>query len=742
MMAWLALCAVTTYAQQNLVDSIKTMDLKEVVVSSTRATDNTPVTFNEIDEEQIEKNNMGKDMPYILEMTPSAVVTSDAGAGVGYTGIRIRGSDATRVNITINGIPYNDSESQGTFWVNLPDFASSVSSIQVQRGVGTSTNGAGAFGASVNIETSQLNKKAYATLDNAYGSFNTRKHTLMMGTGLINGKFAFDGRISQIASDGYIDRATSDLNSYFLSGGYYGKKSLVKFNIFSGHEVTYQSWYGTPESRVNGDVEEMEAYIARNWLSEAEAENLLNSGRTYNYYTYDNEVDDYQQTHYQLITAFDLSELLTLNVALHYTHGEGFFEQYKADESFSDYGLDDIVIDSTTISSTDLIRRRWLDNDFYGTTFSLDYAPSKSLNVTLGGAWNQYDGDHFGEIIWAQYASNGAIRHRYYDNVGKKTDFNTYIKADWRITDNLSLYGDIQARTVDYSLEGLDSDRLMLDESHNFFFLNPKFGASYALNESTSLYASYAIGNKEPARSDFTDHPDASTPKAESMQDIEIGFKKRSDRLYFEANGYYMIYKDQLVLNGDLNDVGSPLRQNVDKSFRRGIELQATYHLSQILAVSANATLSQNKIEDYTEYIYNYGEDWDEYNRDEIQHGQTDIAFSPSVIAGGNITATPTKGLSLAWIHKYVGKQYLDNTSTDSRSISEYYISDFVANYELEVRGLKSVGLRLGVYNIFNTLYSANGYTWGYRGGGEEVRENFYYPQAGTNYMLGLTIKI
>ena len=731
-----------SYAQTNQNDSIKTLDLKEVVISSTRAKDNTPITFSELDEEQIEKNNMGKDMPYLLEMTPSAVTTSDAGAGVGYTGIRIRGSDATRVNITINGIPYNDSESQGTFWVNLPDFASSVSSIQVQRGVGTSTNGSGAFGASVNIETDQLNKEAYGTIDNAFGSFNTRKHTLMMGTGLINGKFAFDGRVSQIASDGYIDRATSDLNSFFVSGGYYGKRSLVKLNIFSGHEVTYQSWYGTPESRVENDVEGMQAYIDRNFLSPEEAENLLNSGRTYNFYTYDNEVDDYQQTHYQLISAFDLSDLFTLNLALHYTKGAGFFEQYRVDDSFSEYGLDDVVIGGETIESTDLIRRRWLDNDFYGTTFSLDYNPSNSLSMTLGGAWNKYDGDHFGEIIWALYASDGAIRHRFYDNNGEKTDFNLFGKADWKANDKLSFYGDLQIRTVDYTLEGLDIDQFLLDESHNFSFFNPKFGARYELNGNSSIYASFAIGNKEPARSDFTDHPESTTPKSESLQDIEIGYQVNTGNLYFEANGYYMIYNDQLVLNGDLNDVGSALRENVDKSFRRGIELQATYKANKSLSFGANATFSENKIQNYTEYIYNYGESWDEYNRDEINHRTTDIAFSPNLIAGGNITLTPLNGFSLAWIHKYVGKQFLDNTSTDSRSIDAYYVSDFIANYDLPVNGLKSVGLRLGVYNLFNTLYSANGYTWGYRGGGEEIRENFFYPQAGINFMTGLTIKI
>lgn len=721
--------------------NIKEINLKEVVVSSTRATELTPMTFNEVSKVEIQEQNFGKDLPYLLEMTPSAVTTSDAGAGVGYTGIRIRGSDATRVNITLNGIPYNDSESQGTFWVNMPDFASSVSSIQVQRGVGTSTNGAGAFGASVNIETGGLKKDAYAELDNAFGSFNTRKHTIMVGSGLINNHFAFDARLSQINSDGYLDRASSDLSSYFLSGGYYGENALIQLNVFSGHETTYQAWYGTPESRINNDVEGMNAYISRNGLSEAEADNLLNSGRTYNFYSYDNEVDDYSQDHYQLITAFDFTDELTLNAALHFTHGEGYFEQYKEDEDFSDYGLDNIDVGGTTISSTDLIRRRWLNNNFYGLTYSLDYTPSNSFNFTLGGAWNEYDGDHYGEIIWAQYASNSQIRQRYYENNGLKKDFNVFAKANWQLNEKLSIYGDLQYRTIDYSLAGVDNDQTVFDENHTYGFFNPKAGLRYQLDQNSSVYASFAVGQKEPSRSDFIDNSNGISPKAEKLQDIEFGYQVNTDALFLSINGYYMIYQDQLVLTGELNDVGSSLRTNVDNSYRRGIEIQAAYDFSNKFAINLNATVSQNKIKEFNEIVYNYGENWDEYIQETNTYEDTNIAYSPELISTGSLIYKPVTGMKLMWINKYVGQQYLDNTSAASRSIDAYYISDIIARYTFKVKGFKSIGVSAAVYNIFNKMYSSNGYTWGYKGGGESIQENFFYPQAGTNFMVGLNLK-
>ena len=714
----------------------------EVIVMATRAGKDAPLAYSEIKKEELEEINMGKDMPYLLEGMPSVVTTSDAGAGVGYTGIRIRGSDPTRVNVTLNGIPYNDSESQGVYWVDLPDIASSVESIQVQRGVGTSTNGAGAFGASINIQTTGLNEKAYATLDNAFGSFNTRKHTIAAGTGLINNAFTVDARLSKIYSDGYLDRAYADLNSYYLSLGYYGKTSLLKFNIFSGKEVTYQAWYGTPEARVRNDVQGMQDYIARNGLTPAEADNLLNSGRTYNYYTYDNQVDNYRQTHYQLLYSQDITDKFMLNTALHYTHGEGYYEQYKADQNLSDYGFSGPVIGGIQVDTTDLIRRRWLNNDFYGLTFSGHYQPTSRLELTLGGAWNAYDGDHYGEIIWAEIAGNANIRDRYYDNNGYKTDFNLYLKGSYDITEPLSAFADIQYRAINYTLSGIDNDRLPVDGDYNYQFINPKAGLNYRLTPGTNLYLSYSVGNKEPVRTDFIDSPDGSLPVPETLHDIELGYKKTGTKLRLNLNFYYMYYQNQLVLTGELNDVGSPLRTNVASSYRTGLELEATYAIAPEWTVMGNATFSKNMINNFTEVIYDYGQNWDEYNVVRIDHGTTNISFSPEVIAGGTIRYQPTAGLAINWIHRYVGDQYLDNTSNNNRKIDGYYLSDLRVNYSFSALKMKSIGLNLAIYNLFNNLYEANGYTFGYRGGGAEVRENFYYPQAGINFMAGITLKL
>jgi len=713
-----------------------------VVVIATRAGDNAPLSYSEIDKKELEAVNMGKDMPYLLEGMPSVVTTSDGGTGVGYTGIRIRGSDPTRVNVTLNGIPYNDSESQGVYWVDLPDIASSVESIQVQRGVGTSTNGAGAFGASINIQTTGLNKKPYATLDNAFGSFNTRKHTLTAGTGLINEAFAVDARLSKIYTDGYIDRAYADLTSFYISAGYYSKSSLLKFNVFSGKEVTYQAWYGTPESRVNNDQQGMQDYIARNGLTQDEADNLINSGRTYNYYTYDNQVDDYHQTHYQLLFSHDFSDILVINTALHFTHGEGFFEQYEADQKLSDYGFTGPVIGGIQVDTTDLIRRRWLNNDFYGITFSGQYKPHDRLELILGGAFNNYDGDHYGEIIWAEITGDANIRDRYYDNNGFKTDFNLYLKGSYDISNNLAVFGDIQYRNIDYNLTGIDSDRQILDGSFNYQFVNPKIGISYALKSNTSIYASYSVGNKEPSRTDFVDNPAGEIPDHETLHDFELGFRKSASKLKLNVNLYYMNYKNQLVLTGELNDVGSALRTNVPSSYRAGIEMDISYQLFKQLSIMANATFSKNIINDFSETIYDYGQNWEEYNEVNIAHGNTNISFSPEIIAGGTVNYQPMSGLSLSWIHRYVGSQYLDNTANEERKINNYYLSDFRANYSFSALKMKSISLNLAVYNLFNNLYESNGYTWGYIVGGNEVRENFFYPQAGINFMAGITLKL
>lgn len=721
-------------------DSLKTQELDDVIVYATRANENTPTTYSEISKEEISAVNLGQDLPILLNLSPSLITTSDAGAGVGYTGLRIRGSDATRINVTINGIPVNDSESHGVFWVNMPDLASSVDNIQIQRGVGTSTNGAAAFGATVNLQTNVPSQEAYAEVNNSFGSFNTRKHTLMYNTGLLNDRWSFESRLSKIASDGYIDRAESDLQSYFLSGGYYGSKTVVKALVFGGHEITYQSWWGTPQAVLENDRAGIEEVIANNFYTQEQARNIRQSGRTFNYYLYDNEVDNYKQDHYQLHLSHQLNDLLTMNVAGHYTYGRGYFEQYREGDDFSDYGLNNLIIGNDTVTSTDLIRRRWLDNDFYGTTFSLNYLQNE-LEMTLGGAWNKYEGDHFGEIIWTQFASNSNIRDRYYDNVGYKTDFNTYLKANYQVTSSLNLFADLQVRKIDYETVGIDSDRRSIDVGDDYTFFNPKVGATYQLNEQSNVYASYAIGNREPVRNDFVDAPGGVTPKHETLRNLEAGYRRYGNNFSFQANYYLMDYENQLVLTGELNDVGSGVRQNVADSYRMGIELVGAYRLNEQIRWDANITFSKNKIKEFTEIIYDYGVDWSGYTPVPTEFEDTDISFSPNIIGGSQLTYSPVKGFEASLRSKYVGKQYLDNTGNDARSIDPYFVNDLRLSYNFSFSSVKNINLSLLTNNIFDVTYSSNGYTFGYAGGGAEIRENYFYPQAGRNFLMALNLR-
>lgn len=713
---------------------------EEVLVTATRASDKTPTTYSTVSKEELEKQNHGQDLPFLLNLTPSVVVTSDAGAGVGYTGIRIRGSDNTRTNVTVNGIPVNDSESAGVFWVNMPDLASSIQNIQIQRGVGTSTNGAGAFGASINVQTSSLNPKPYAEIDNSFGSFNTRKHTIRAGSGLINDRFAMDVRLSAVNSDGYIDRASSDLRSYYLSGGYYGNKTMVKGIAFSGKEKTYQAWGGTPESRLNNDVEGMKEHAANEGYSQAQLDNLLNSGRTYNIYTYDNETDNYQQDHYQLHLSQEILPDLDFNAALHYTRGRGYYEQYRPNAKFADYGWEPLMIGDTTITRTDLVRRRWLDNHFYGFTYSFQYNPER-LALTIGGGYNEYEGGHYGEVIWARYANTSFIRDRYYDNDGYKTDFNIYAKATYEFTDRVSGYLDLQSRSITYKANGWDNDQKLIDVDEKFNFFNPKAGLQYRLAQGTDIYASYAIAHREPVRNDFVDAPEGVTPKAEKLGNLELGIKKQSSELAYAINYYYMDYKDQLVLTGELNDVGSSIRTNVDKSYRTGIEASVAYAIHDKLNIGANITLSKNKIKDFEEVLYQYLDD-DDVNIITNHYQDTDIAYSPEVIAGGEISSRPFKGFEVALMPKYVGKQYMDNTSNENRKIDGYFVSDLRMAYALPVNWANEVKLSLLVNNIFDAMYVSNGFTYSYMYGDDyHVTENFYYPQAGINFLAGLSIK-
>ncbi|GIV36563.1 MAG: TonB-dependent receptor [Cyclobacteriaceae bacterium] len=728
--------------------TVTTVDLEEgitftdeVIVTATRASGKTPTTFSTVDKITLRKQNFGQDMPLLLNWTPSVVTTSDAGNGIGYTYINIRGSDATRINVTLNGIPYNDSESQGVFWVDIPDIASSTENIQIQRGVGTSTNGPGAFGATINLQTLSQRSNPYAEIIQSAGSFNTWRTTAGFGTGLLNNHWTIDGRFSRITSDGFIDRASSRLQSYYFSAGYNTRRTTLKAVVFGGHERTYQSWYGVPESRLRNDTTAMLITAANEGWDEEQTAHLLSSNsRTFNIYTYKDQVDDYAQDHYQLHAAHRFAQNLTGNMALHYTYGRGFYEEFRKNDRLSRYGLSSVIIGDSVISRTDIIRRRWLDNDFYGFTYSLQYE-SASLSLTWGGAWNRYDGRHFGEIIWAR-VSDVPKDYRYYYSDARKTDFNSFFKATWQINDRLSLFGDVQVRTIDYQTAGNDNRQNTFDVDVEYTFFNPKAGLTCQLNSTAQLYMSYAVANREPVRRDFIDNPFNQWPRPERLGNLEAGYRLQNKNYALNANLYWMNYKDQLVLTGELNDVGAAIRTNVDRSYRAGIELDFTGTISPRLIWSGNITLSRNKIKEFTEVLYNYGDNWEFDPPQEVRrtYRNTDIAMSPNFIAGSVLAYKPVQRTEVALLSKYVGRQFLDNTSNKSRSIPEYFINDLRLSYSFKTARLQEVSFSFIINNLLDVAYESNGYTWGYLGGGVEYRENYFYPQAGRHALAMLRI--
>ncbi|UTW62893.1 TonB-dependent receptor [bacterium SCSIO 12741] len=719
----------------------------EIVVSATRAGSGDPIASTDLDKKELERNNVGQDMPYVLRLTPSVVTTSDAGAGIGYTSIRIRGSDATRINVTMNGIPINDAESQGVWWVNMPDLVSSVDGIQVQRGVGSSTNGAGAFGGSIKMQTNQLKDKPYGEVALGGGSFNTQRASVGFGTGLIGKHFTVDGRLSTITSDGYMDRASSDLKSYYLSAAYVGKNTSLRLITFAGKEKTYQAWNGIPGR-------------------------YLDSARTFNPYDYDNEVDNYGQTHYQALFTQKISDAWSANINLHYTDGGGYFEQYKGDqyndllnkggkEDLADYGMAPVIIGGDTITQTNLIRRRWLDNDFYGTVFSLNYDKGGKLKATLGGGWNQYVGKHYGEVIWSEYSSNSQIRHRYYDNDATKNDFNVYAKANYLVAKFITISADLQYRNVFYEFTGVDDQGNPLRQTDQLNFFNPKAGLMVRLNSVNELYASASMANREPNRDDYTENTASNRPKPEQMIDYELGYNLKMKKLRANLNFYYMDYTDQLVVTGELNDVGSAKKINVPKSYRTGLEMIIGVAPLNWLELNANATISTNKIESFT----SYHDDWSTGEQVAVTRNNTDIAFSPNVISGGELLfkLLDDQGvkyrydLNASLLGKYVGPQYIDNTQNDNRKLDGYFVSDLRLEFRVRKWLFKEVVASFQVNNLLSEEYVSNAWSYSFRSpgfdpssgdpyvnheGGDRYNMIGYMPNATRNFLFGLTFKL
>lgn len=740
LLSCLAMAATAVCAQHHEAkDSMQTIGLQEVEVMSIRATGTTPVAYTNIDNETLQKYNAGVDFPYLVSMTPSAITTSDAGAGIGYTSLRVRGTDGTRINVTANGIPINDAESHTVYWVNMPDIASSVQDVQIQRGVGTSTNGAGSFGASINIKTSNSSTTPYTRFSGSYGSFGTHKETVMLGTGLIKGHWSFDARLSNIASDGYIDRASSELKSYYLQGAYSNNNTWVRLITFAGKEKTYHAWnYASKE--------EMQEYGRR--YNSCGYMYTDDNGKSF---YYDDQTDNYIQKNYQLLIDHSFSQKISANIGLHYTDGYGYYQEYKGNRKLVEYGLLPFEHNNETTAKSDLVRQKLVDSWFAGAVFSVNYKNDR-LNMSLGGSFNRYSNDHYGKVLWVKnYIGDLSANHEYYRNKGTKNDGNIYLKADYEIANGLNGYMDLQYRRIGYKIAGNNDkwnsvsndglQKLDIDETFNFF--NPKAGLSWRINERNRLFASYSIAHKEPTRNNYTDGKFHVRPKAEKLTDYELGYAYDDKFLHAGVNLYYMKYKDQLVLTGELNEIGEAMADNVPDSYRAGIELTAGIKTSFGLKWDANASLSKNRIKDFTETLYE-NEDvsstaW------EIKHGDTPIAFSPDVVLN-NIIGYEYKGIALSLHSQYVGKQYMSNAKQADHKLDAYFVSNLMLSYSFKIDKIKRMNIGVNIYNLFNEEYENNGYAGSgyYMDGSEKVRYNYagYAAQAGTNFLAHIQIEL
>ena len=722
---------------------------REVTVAGIRARRTDPVAQSELSKEDLAERNFGQDLPYLLNMTPGLVVSSDAGTGIGYTGMRIRGSDLTRINVTVNGIPMNDAESQGVFWVNMPDLAASVSRVQVQRGVGTSTNGVAAFGGSVNFSTLNGAGERQVLIDNGYGSFGTWRNSVQLQTGLLDKGFSFDARLSRVTSDGFVDRSASDLKSFYLSGGWFGERTSVRLVTFSGQEKTMQAWNGVPKVKLENDQAGMEQLVVDDGWSPEEAANLYASdARTFNRYLYDNQTDNYQQDHYQLHLSHKPTASILLNGALHYTRGKGYYESFKYNERFGKYNLPvpshmiggestpALVFEGDTITKTDLIAQKWLDNHFYGATFSGVYAQGP-LHMVLGGAWNRYDGDHYGDVVWMGYNAGVAEGYRWYFNEGSKEDLSYYLKMSVEWLPGFTTYGDAQLRHVDYEISGEHDDQRDLTRSTSYDFFNPKLGLNYEWGRGGRAFASVAVANREPSRSDFRDADEEVVPQAERLTDYEVGVEWQGSQWAVQLNGFYMDYKDQLVLTGKINNVGAYIMNNVSESYRSGLELSAQARLLQWLNWGGNVVWSANKIKNFSEYVDN----WDTWGQEVNELGTTDLAFSPEWTMASRLEAMVTPQLQAVLNTRYVGNQYVDNSSSAERRLDAYLVNDLTLRYRPVLGSWKGLELGLQVNNLFDVEYLSNAWVYSYIYNDQRRVMDGYFPQAGRHFMGQMVLR-
>ena len=731
----LILTTINLLAQESnskmAIDSLSLISLEEVLLTGIRAGEDSPVTFTNITREDLNPRNLGQDIPILLNYLPGVVTTSDAGAGIGYTGIRVRGSDATRVNVTINGIPYNDSESQGTFWVNLPDFASSVDAIQLQRGVGTSTNGSGAFGASLNLKTEAVQEDAFASIASSLGSFRSLKNTLQFSSGTLNNTFTLSGRLSQINSNGYIDRASSDLDAYFFQGTFKDENTLIKALVFGGQEITYQSWYGI-------DALTLESNRTYNPAGEIYDE----SGNLVSFY--DNQVDNYSQEHYQFHWNERLNSVWNSAVGLNYTHGSGYYEEYNdlwfnqnisfaGNTSFQYLQLNPLKVGNASITDSENITQKWLDNDYYVVTLGLNYQTDVTT-LNFGGLYSKYVGDHFGNLIWGQKIGDTSPNHKFYENRGVKTEGSFFAKLSHTFSNKFTSFLDLQVRSINYVVTGIIAGPNSFSVDDNFLFFNPKAGLTYKLSPKGNLYFSYSKAQREPNRTDYEN----GIPKPEKLDDFELGWRFKTSNLQAQTNVYWMEYKDQLVLTGAIDEVGAPIRQNVGKSRRVGIELDFKVRLNSNWLWQPNIAFSSNQNLDFY------------FNRDGVLKdlGKTQLAYSPKFVGGSAIVFAPSTGVQIGFLSKYVSRQYMGNIDSENSTLDAYFVNDLNAVFTWNPnKWLSEIQCSFIINNIFNIKYESNGYFYTYDddfsipGQVKTIEGAGYYPQAGINFLTGLSLR-
>lgn len=705
-------------------DSVKNVELPAAIVKEQKQKLLDEKNLKEVKLDFIKRTIQTQDLPYVLNGLSNVVVSSDAGTGTGYTDIKVRGTDLNRINVTMNGIPVNDPESQATYFVNTPDLMSSAQSVELVKGVGNSKNGNGSFGASLAFNNLDVNNKdAQFNFATSYGSFNTFKTVAKASTGLINNKFIATLRASNITSDGYIDRASSDLKSLQFTTKYlFDKNTQLVFNYLKGKEKTGQAWNGVMQ----------DSLLTNRTFNELG----IKSDGTY----YNNQTDNYGQDYYQLFFDKKQNNNWSLGSTLFYTKGKGYYEEYKLSQSFSDYKLENPIIGNDTITSTDLVRQLWLDNDFYGGRLYTNYY-SKKLNAGLFFNYNQYKGRHHGDVIWSQFPIEKG--YRWYQLTSLKTDLNMYGMADYTINKAWSVFADLQFRKVNYQINGFRKNPT-IQHILNWNFFNPKLKLTYKQqNQQVSLML--GIAQKEPNRDDIEANVN-DLPKPEKMTNVELNYMySYQNKLAFYVTSYLMYYKDQLVLTGKMNDVGAYTRTNIPVSYRYGIELETKWKpANKLIELGGNISLSQNKIENFSEFL----DDFDNGGQIENKYSKTDISFSPNIVAGLTASFFPLRNSeyksiqnsSIDLLGKYVGKQFLDNTSNVNRQLNAFETLDIILNFPYQLNSKQTIGFRLGLYNVLNKKYEPRGASYNWKVNNEISTLNYYFPQAGFHFMSGVVV--